>query len=114
MVKVMQEVEVEALPQDLPHNLKVDISLLDKVPAKLTLGEITMPKGIKFTAGNEEVVVLVEPPRSEEELAALKEAPVVAEVTEIKTEKELKKEQEEKAKTEEKTATGTETEKKQA
>ena len=46
LVKVMQEAEVEALPQDLPHTLKVDISLLDKIQAKLSLREIIMPKGI--------------------------------------------------------------------
>jgi large subunit ribosomal protein L25 len=110
LVKVMQEAEVEALPQDLPHTIKVDISLLDKIQAKLFLKEILTPKGVRFTANPEEVVVLVEPPRSEEELAALKEAPVTAEMTEIKTEKEIKKDLEEKAKTE--TATDTEAEKK--
>ncbi|MDP3710613.1 MAG: 50S ribosomal protein L25 [bacterium] len=110
LVKVMQEAEVEALPQDLPHTIKVDVSLLDKIPAKLTLGDVLLPKGVRFTANSEEVVVLVEPPRSEEELAALKEAPVTAEMTEIKTEKEIKKDLEEKAKAE--TATDTEAEKK--
>lgn len=112
LVKVMQEAEVEALPQDLPHNIKVDVSLLDKIQAKLYLTEIVLPKGVKFTAGHEEIVVLVEPPRSEEELAALKEAPVSSEVTEIKTEKEIKKELDEKAKAEEKVVVETGAEKK--
>lgn len=97
LVKVTQEIEVEALPQDLPHSLKADLSGLVSLEARLLVKDITLPQGVKVVSDPEEIVVLVETPRSEEELAAIKEAPVAeAAPTEVKTEREVKKELKEK------------------
>ena len=93
--------EVEALPQDLPHNLVADISGLKALESKLLVKDIGLPRGVKILAPAEEVVALVEPPRSEEELAAIKEAPVEGSLTETKTEREVKTEEKEKDKQEE-------------
>ncbi|MBI2640883.1 MAG: 50S ribosomal protein L25 [Candidatus Sungbacteria bacterium] len=92
LVKVMQELEVEALPQDLPHGLRADISALTDFESKIFVKDILLPKGVKVLAGPEEMVALVEPPRSEEELAALAQAPVAEAPEEVKTEQELKRE----------------------
>ena len=92
LVKVMQELEVEALPQDLPHELRVDLSGLLAFKSKLFVKDILLPKGVKILADQDEIIVLVETPRSEEELAALKETPTAEVVAEVKTEQEVKRE----------------------
>lgn len=97
LVKVMHEVEVSALPQDLPHGIAVDISALDTLESRITLGELVLPKGVKVIGDLDEVVALIEPPRSEAELKALETqepAPVAAVLTE-REEKEAKKKAEE-------------------
>lgn len=91
LVKVMQEIEVEALPQDLPRELKADLSLLDTFESKLLIKDIALSKDVKALAGQEEIIALVEPPRSEEELASLATAPVVEASLEVKTEQEIKR-----------------------
>lgn len=91
LVKVLQDIEVEALPQDLPHELKADLASLSLIGSRLLVKDIFLPKGVKILADPEEVVVLVEAPRSEEELTALKEKTVAEAPVEVKTEQELKK-----------------------
>lgn len=86
LVKVLQEVEIEALPQDLPHELRTDLAALSTIGSRLFIKNIMLPKGVKILADSEEVVVLVEAPRLEEEEVVIPEAPV-----EVKTEQELKK-----------------------
>lgn len=99
LVKVVHELEVEALPQDLPHGLQIDISALVNFESRILVRNIMLPHGVKALMSADEVVALVEPPRSEEELATLAAAPVVAEVAEVKTERETKQELKEKEKT---------------
>lgn len=92
LIKVAQELEVEALAQDLPHELRVDLSSLVALGSKVLVRDISLPKGVKVVAGPDDIVVVVEAPRTEEELADLKEAPVAEISTEIKTEREIKQE----------------------
>lgn len=91
LVKVLQDIEVEALPQDLPHELRADLTGLSLIGSRLLVKDILLLKGVKILADPEEVVVLVEAPRSEEELTALKEKTVAETPVEVKTEQELKK-----------------------
>jgi large subunit ribosomal protein L25 len=67
------EVEVECLPGDLPHEIEVDISVLEDFEAVIHVKDIKMPEGVEIKDDLEETVALVEPPRSEEELAELEE-----------------------------------------
>lgn len=102
LVKVMHEIEVKALPKDLPHEISVDTTPLDKIGARIYIKDVALPQGVKSLAEAQEVVALVAAPRSEEELKALETeaAPVVAEVKterEVKVEKKAAKEPEEKA-----------------
>ena len=90
LVKVVHELEVEALPQDLPHTLVVDISALDVMNARVFLKNIAVPVRVKILGASDEVIAMVDAPRSEEELTALAEAPVEVPV-EVKTEREVKK-----------------------
>ena len=102
LVKVMHEIEVKALPKDLPHEISVDITPLDKIGARIYVKDIALPQGVKSLAEAQKVVALVEAPRSEEELKSLETeaAPVVAEV---KTEREVKVEEKAVKEPEEKT-----------
>ncbi|KKT78791.1 MAG: 50S ribosomal protein L25 [Candidatus Giovannonibacteria bacterium GW2011_GWB1_45_9b] len=70
LVKVHHELEIEALPAYLPHQIKVDLSKLKNLEDKFTVADLSLPKGVKTHAALEEVLALVESPRSEEELKA--------------------------------------------
>ena len=90
LVKVVHELEVRALPKDLPHEIPVDLTLLEKIGNKIHVKDLTLPAGVSAHAPLEEVLALIEPPRVEEEAAA---APPEAEPAEVKTERELKAEE---------------------
>jgi len=74
LVKNMQEVEVEALPKDLPHQIEVDVICLKNFEDKILISDLPLPQGVAVLADADEVISLVTPPRSEEELAALETA----------------------------------------
>ncbi len=95
LIKNITEVEVEALPANLPHEIKVDISTLKTFEDSIHIKDLKVSEGAKILAEFEEVVVSVIPPRSEEELAALEEE--VAAEGEPRLEREEKVEEVEKA-----------------
>lgn len=91
LVKVLHELEVKALPTDLPHEIPVDISHLEKIGDKVHVADINLPNGVSTHAPAEEVVALVEPPRSEAELEELTKTEEAV-PAEVKTERETKAE----------------------
>ncbi len=97
LVKNIHEIEVEALPADLPREITVDISSLATFEDVILIRDLLVPgpEGassgkVKILAEPELVVAQVQPPRSEAELEALKEE-VVEKVEEVKVEAEEKK-----------------------
>ena len=70
LVKVMHEVEVEAMPKDLPHNLEVDISKIINLDSHVTAGDIKLPSGVTLVTETEEIVALAKMPKEEEEETA--------------------------------------------
>lgn len=100
LVKNVTEVEVEALPANLPHEIKVDISALKTFDDLIKIKDLQVSEDVKIIADPEEVVALVEPPRSEEELAELEEKPEEAEGPEVAEEIEEEEVSEEGAKEE--------------
>ncbi|MEK7631016.1 MAG: 50S ribosomal protein L25 [Patescibacteria group bacterium] len=93
LVKVMHEIEVEALPKDLPHEISVDLGLLQTFADTISLEDIKPPRGVQIIANNDALIVKVVPPRSEEELASL-ENQVSINLEDIAVEKKGKKEEE--------------------
>lgn len=85
LVKVAHEVEIEALPKDLPHNLEVDISGLVTFDSVLTAADIKLPAGVVLKVKPEEVIASVYEPKEE-----VVEAPV--DLTAIEVEKKGKTE----------------------
>lgn len=73
LIKVLHELEIEALPKDLPHEIEVDISSLRTFEDKISVADIKLSQGVTMLAEQEAAVVLVEAPRSEEELAAMEQ-----------------------------------------
>lgn len=71
LVKVLHEVEVEALPNDLPHNLVVDISKLNTIQDQIFVSDIKLPAGVVVVDALTEVVAsIVEQVEEKEEVAA--------------------------------------------
>lgn len=65
---VTREVEVEALPTDIPDSLSIDVSEM-VIGDTYTLTRLTAPSGVTFTAEDPEEVTIatLSPPRLEEE-----------------------------------------------
>ncbi len=59
LVKVLHEIEIEALPKDLPHGLEVDISSLENVGDQILVGDLKLPSGVTAITGAEEAIVLI-------------------------------------------------------
>lgn len=71
LVKVMHEFEIEALPNDLPHNLVVDISKLKTLDDQVFVSDVKVPAGVLVINEPTEVVVsVVEQVEEKEEVAA--------------------------------------------
>ncbi|MCI0597559.1 50S ribosomal protein L25 [Candidatus Parcubacteria bacterium] len=70
LVKVLHELEVEAAPADLPHELTVDISILANVGDQIHVGALSIPKGVEVKAEPDQVVALIQEVAVEEETAA--------------------------------------------
>ncbi|MFH1759190.1 MAG: 50S ribosomal protein L25 [Patescibacteria group bacterium] len=73
LVKVMQEVEVEALPADMPRQIDVDVSKLEELDSSLHVSDLLVPNNVKILSEPENVVVSVKPQMTEEEAKALEE-----------------------------------------
>ncbi|MDP3882849.1 MAG: 50S ribosomal protein L25 [Candidatus Staskawiczbacteria bacterium] len=70
LVKNISEVEVKALPQNLPHEIKVDISGLKTFEDHILIKDLILPPNVKILIKSDEIVVsIAEPENVEEELA---------------------------------------------
>ena len=70
LVKVLHELEIEALPKDLPHNIRVDISSLLNFDSQILAKDIKLPQGVVLVTKLEEVVASVYETKEEVEEAA--------------------------------------------
>jgi large subunit ribosomal protein L25 len=60
LVKVMHELEIEAAPADLPHEIEVDISALANVGDQIHVRDLKLPKGVVAQVEDDEVVALIQ------------------------------------------------------
>jgi large subunit ribosomal protein L25 len=97
VVQHIDEVEVEALPTDLPEKFEVDLSALDKVDMLVQIKDLKVDKNVAVKDEADRIIVKVEPPRKEEE-----EVPVEKE-EEVEEEEAEKEEGKEEAPAKEKT-----------
>lgn len=93
LVENKDHLNVECLPQDLIPEIEVDLSLLKTFEDVIHVKDLAVPKTIEVKDDPEEVVVLVHPPKTEEELKAELEEPVKAAVEEVELSEERGKEE---------------------
>jgi len=93
LVKHMQEIEVKAIPEKLPREIKVSVEGLETFEDTIVVKDLDIPEGVEVSRDPEEIIVSVSAPEKvEEEL----EKPI-----EEKEEKEEKEEEKEGEKAEE-------------
>lgn len=90
-VRNVNELEVEALPQDLPHEITIDISGMATIGDQILAKDIRLGSGVALTAGPEEIIATIQAAKTQEEL----EAELAAPTTDVSTVEEIKKEKEE-------------------
>ncbi len=91
LTKVMHEVEIEALPKDLPHSIEVDISSLVDFDSQIKVSDIKLPAGVSILSDADEVVALASKPKEETDEVA---APIDIANIELSVEKGKKEEEE--------------------
>jgi large subunit ribosomal protein L25 len=95
LLQTLSEVEVEALPADLPENIEVNVENLANIDEHITLGDLKLPHGVEITAEPSEMVFRIGELVSEEaEELAVEEAAEAEAASEEAAEKEEKTEEE--------------------
>ncbi|MBI4085483.1 MAG: 50S ribosomal protein L25 [Candidatus Liptonbacteria bacterium] len=84
--KTISEVEVEALPADLPRQFEVDVSGLKELNQSFYVGDLKVPAGVEILVDPKTVIATVTPPVEEEKV----EEAVPVDVTAVKVEAEEK------------------------
>lgn len=80
VVQYINEIEVEALPADLPEKFEIDLSKLAAVDQAVFIKDLTVDsKKVEIKTDIEQILVKVEPPRKEEEAPAPVETEVEGE-----------------------------------
>lgn len=88
LVKVLHEVQVSALPANLPHSVEIDVTRLATTEDQIHVSDIALPKGVTMISEADEVVALISAFKEETE-----EAPAL-DLSAIEVEKKGKKEEE--------------------
>lgn len=82
LVTVTDEVEVEALPADLPESIEVDLTVLENLESTITVADLKVDKSkVEILTDAEQLIAKVEEPRTEEEEPAVEVSPEDVEAT---------------------------------
>ncbi len=79
LIQPLNEVEVEALPTDLPEKIEVNISDLKAINDIVSVDKVKVPSGVKILTDAKEILAKIEPPAKEEEVAPPPEEEIPAE-----------------------------------
>jgi large subunit ribosomal protein L25 len=84
LISRMTQLEVEALPQDLPENFTIDVSVLDHIGDAIHVRDIEVPINVAVLTDREEIIAIMTPgtaeePEEVEEVEAGDEEPEVIE-----------------------------------
>ena len=66
LVRSMEEIEVEALPTNLPHEIEVDLSAIKEIEESLYVRDLIIPGNCELITDPNTVVATVSAPREEE------------------------------------------------
>lgn len=97
LVQILNEIEVEALPTDLPEYFEVDVSSLKKPDDAVLVENLKMPEEVEVKTNPKQVIVKIEKPKEEEEEEVEKPEETEAEAGEAAEKKEGEPKQEEKS-----------------
>ncbi len=86
LVKVLHEVEIEADPMNLPHDIQVDLSLLKALNDQIHVRDLVFPKDVTLITSPDDVIVIAQ------EVAEEKEEVAPASLDSIEVEKKGKEE----------------------
>jgi len=90
LIKNFHEVQVKALPQNLPKEIKVNLEKLKTLEDTILIKDLIIPKGVEILRDENEVVILVAPlEKIEEEL----KKPIEEKVDEVKIVEKKRKEE---------------------
>lgn len=88
ITKVLHEIEIEALPRNLPQHLTVDVSGLVNFQDMIHVRDIVLPEGVTVLAGPDDIVAIATEVKEE-----VDEAPVAIDMASIEVEKKGKTEE---------------------
>lgn len=57
VIKVMREIDIESLPQNLPHEIVVDMTLIKVTGDNITVADLDVPEGVELQADMDDAVV---------------------------------------------------------
>jgi len=80
---LINEIEVEALPTDIPENITFDISALKEIGDSLKVSDAKIPSGVLLKTDPEQIVVSLSEPQKEEEAPTPVEVAVEGEPTKV-------------------------------
>ncbi|MFH1088569.1 MAG: 50S ribosomal protein L25 [Patescibacteria group bacterium] len=80
LVTNKNEIEIECLPQDLPHEIIVDLSKLENIDDAVIVKDLSIGNVVEVLDNLEDSIVVVAPPAAEEAEIAVPEAEAVASV----------------------------------
>jgi len=89
LVKVLHTLEIEALPKDFPHEIKIDVSKLINIGDRIIVKDLVFGKSVKINSKEDQIIVLAKPHAEEK----VDETPRTIEDVEL-SEKKGKKEEE--------------------
>ena len=61
LVKVLHTLEIEALPKDFPHEIKIDISKLVNIGDRMIVKDLVFGKSVKVNSKDDQIIVLAKP-----------------------------------------------------
>jgi large subunit ribosomal protein L25 len=94
LLQLIDALHIEALPDDLPHNIEVDVSVLEEVGHVIHIKDIQLSTGVTLLSDEEQVIVKVTELRKVEEEVVEEITEEAGEVKVIGREKEAEGEEE--------------------
>ena len=69
MLVLLDHVEIECLPKDIPNKLVYDVSTIEGTDVSVTIGDLNYPQGVKPTMAKDVPVIRIAVPKEETEAA---------------------------------------------
>lgn len=67
LIKVLHDLEIEALPKDLPHKIEVNISSLVDFKSSIKASDVKLPEGVELAIKGDDIIASVSEPKEEVE-----------------------------------------------